>query len=181
MAARERMRPIALIGLMGAGKSAVARALGERLGVSAGDLDEMVEAEAGCTIAELFAREGEPAFRRRESRLLDQALAAGVQVLACGGGIVVDAGSRAKLAERCRVVWLRVSPAQAARRLAADPGARPLLAGRDPATRLTELLGERGARYAEVADLEVDTDGRDVDDVAAAVLAGLARDPAGRA
>ncbi|HEY6867428.1 MAG TPA: shikimate kinase, partial [Candidatus Eisenbacteria bacterium] len=69
--------PIALVGLMGAGKSEVARRLGERLGVAVADLDSMLEAEQGCTIAELFQRDGEPAFRRREIRLLEQALAAG--------------------------------------------------------------------------------------------------------
>lgn len=181
MSSPERARPIALIGLMGAGKSAVARALGERLGVSAGDLDDMVEAESGCTIAELFAREGEPSFRRREARLLEQALAAGVQVLACGGGIVVDPGARRTLGERCRVVWLRVSPAEASRRLAANPGARPLLAGREPEARLAELLAERGPLYTEAADLEVETGGRGVDEVVAAVLAGLGPPASGAA
>src|SRR5690349_20696344 len=115
---REDGRPIALIGLMGAGKSAVAALLGERLGATVADLDAMIEADAGCSVAELFAREGEPAFRRREAALLDRVVAAGIRVIACGGGVVVDPGPRARLKQRCRVVWLEVSPGEAARRVA---------------------------------------------------------------
>src|SRR5258705_8374835 len=118
-------RPIALVGLMGAGKSVVARALGERLGAAVADLDAMLEAEAGCTIAELFERDGEPAFRRRETRLLDQALAAGADVVACGGGIVLSPAARTVLRNGCRAVWLEVTPAAAARRLRDGLGARP--------------------------------------------------------
>src|SRR5260221_5005370 len=113
---RDDGRPIALIGLMGAGKSAVAALLGERLGAAVADLDAMIEADSGYTVAELFAREGEPAFRRRESALLDRVTAAGVHVIACGGGAVVDPGPRARLKQRCRVVWLQVSPEASGRR-----------------------------------------------------------------
>ena len=109
-------RPIALIGLMGAGKSAVARALGERLGVSVADLDGMIEAVEGCSVAELFERAGEAWFRRREGELLADALASGVRVVACGGGVVLDPERRRLLRERCRVVWLEVSPEAAAQR-----------------------------------------------------------------
>ena len=127
-------RPIALIGLMGAGKSAVARVLGERLGVSVADLDGMIEAVEGCSVAELFERAGEAWFRRRESELLAEAIRSGVQVVACGGGVVLDPERRRLLRERCRVVWLEASPETAAARLAAAggdaPSVRPLLAGR---------------------------------------------------
>jgi hypothetical protein len=92
------------------------------------DLDAMVEAERGCSVAELFQREGEPAFRRLESRILEQALAAGAGIISCGGGIVLDPEHRRLLAARCRVVWLEVGPATAALRLANTGGLRPLLA-----------------------------------------------------
>src|SRR5438105_44347 len=95
-------RPIALIGLMGAGKSAVAGRLGERLATAVADLDAMIEAETGCGVAELFARDGEPAFRRREAALFARVLAAGAGVIACGGGIVLDADTRATLRTCCR-------------------------------------------------------------------------------
>ena len=78
-------RPIALIGLMGAGKSTVARVLGERLGVAVADLDGMIEATEGASVAELFERAGEAWFRRRESELLAEALRSGVRVVLSSG------------------------------------------------------------------------------------------------
>jgi shikimate kinase len=171
-------RPIALIGLMGAGKSAVARELGERLGASVADLDAMIEAAEGVSVAELFAREGEPWFRRREHELLDQVVRGGVHVIACGGGVVTDPASRQLLAERCRPVWLEVTPAEAARRIGAAPGdpgrVRPLLAGGDPAARLAALLAERSSLYARTAAERVVTDGRTPAEVADAIVAAAA-------
>jgi shikimate kinase len=154
-------RPIALIGLMGAGKTAVARVLAERLGASMADLDAMVEAAEGCSIAELFSRAGESHFRRREGELLTEVLRTGVRVIACGGGIVLDPAHRAALREQCRVVWLEVSPAVAARRVSAEgePGTvRPLLAGGATEERLAALLAERAPLYEETAHLRVSTD-----------------------
>jgi len=174
-------RPIALVGLMGAGKSAVARLLGERLGASVADLDSMIEAVEGRSIAELFERSGEAWFRRREGELLAQVLHQGVRVIACGGGIVTDAGRRRELRERCTVVWLEVSPAEAARRLAAastvPARTRPLLAGGEPEARLRELLAAREAQYAEVAHARVATDGLDAGQVVEAVVRALAKRP----
>src|SRR5262245_47203768 len=121
---------------MGAGKSAVARILGERLGTVVADLDAMIEAEEGATVAELFRRASEAHFRRREGELLERALAAGARVVACGGGVVLDPARRTLLRERCHVAWLEVSPAEAARRVARDGATRPLLAGEAPETRL---------------------------------------------
>jgi shikimate kinase len=169
-------RPIALIGLMGAGKSEVARALGERLGAAVADLDAMAEAERGCTVAELFEREGEAAFRRLEGRILDQALSSGAAVLACGGGIVLDPAHRRALAARCRVVWLEVAPTTAAARIGRSSRSRPLLVAAGPAgsdalvLRLTRLLAERRPLYQEVAGVRVAVDDRSADQVADEVL-----------
>ena len=170
-------RPIALIGLMGAGKTSVARALGERLGVAVADLDSMLEAEEGCTVADLFERAGEDYFRRRESELLALALGAGVRVLACGGGVVLDPAHRALLEERCRVVWLEVSPPEAARRVSAEPGRRPLLEGRAAAVRREQLLEPRPPHKAATAEGPVPTDGRSPEQVAEAVIAALGATP----
>ena len=170
-------RPIALIGLMGAGKSAVARVLGERLGVSVADLDGMIEAVEGCSVAELFERAGEAWFRRRESELLAEAIRSGVKVVACGGGVVLDPERRRMLRERCRVVWLEASPATAAERLEAaggdTPSVRPLLAGRPARERLETLLRERAPLYAEAAHARVVTDGKSPEQVADAVLTAI--------
>ncbi len=171
-------RPIALIGLMGSGKSAVARALGERLGTSVADLDTMIEAQEGGSVAELFERAGEPWFREREAQLLEQVLRAGVRVIACGGGVVVEGASRALLRLRCRVVWLEVEPAEAARRVLAESAdaasVRPLLAGAPVEARLSELLALRTPWYADAAHLRVSTDGRTPMQVADAVVLALA-------
>ena len=169
-----RARPIALIGLMGAGKSVVARVLGERLGVSVADLDEMVEATEGCSIAELFERAGEAWFRRREGELLRQALSAGVRVIACGGGIVLDPDLREVLRQGCDVIWLEVSPGEAARRVASCDGTRPLLAGVAPRPRLEALLAERGGLYAATAHARIATDGYSPEEVASLVQQRLA-------
>src|SRR5262249_44493213 len=170
-------RPIALIGLMGAGKSSVARVLGERLGVGVADLDGMIEATEGCSVAELFERAGEAWFRRRESELLAEALRSGVQVVACGGGVVLDAERRRTLRERCRVVWLEASPAVAAARVEAagsNPAhVRPLLAGQPTRERLEQLLNDRAPLYGEAAHVRVSTDGRSPEQVADAVVAAL--------
>lgn len=174
-------RPIALVGLMGAGKSTVARTLGERLGAAVADLDAMVEAERGCSVAELFEREGEPAFRRLEGRILAQALAAGAGIVACGGGIVLDPEHRRLLATRCRVVWLEISPAAAALRLESAGGSRPLLAAgaagetAAPRRRLEALLAERQPLYEQVAQVRVPVEGRTADEVAGEVVRVLAR------
>jgi shikimate kinase len=159
---------------MGAGKSAVARVLAARLGVAVADLDARLEDEAGAPVAEQFARAGEAAFRAREHAALRHALDGGAGVVACGGGVVLDPANRELLRRGCRVVWLEVSPAAAARRVAAEPGARPLLAGASPGERLAALLAERAPLYAEVAAVRVGTDGRTPEAVAEAVLAALA-------
>src|SRR4029077_4663218 len=157
---------IALIGLMGAGKSSVARVLGERLGVGVADLDGMIEAVEGCSVAELFERAGEAWFRRRESELLSEAIRSGVKVVACGGGVGLDPDRRKLLRERCRVVWLEASPATAAARLTATPArTRPLLAGAPARERLAQLLEERSALYAEAAHVRVPTDGKSAEQV----------------
>lgn len=159
-------RPIALVGLTGAGKSAVARELGERMGTVVADLDEMIEAEEGLTVAGLFARSGEAWFRRREGEILEQALRAGAGVIACGGGIVTDPAQSESLKRRCRVVWLEVAPDEAARRLGPGAGTRPLLAGRDARAALERMLSERSPLYAAVAELRVGTGGRTPAEVA---------------
>jgi shikimate kinase len=166
-------RPIALVGLMGAGKSSVARILGERLRVPIADTDAIIEAEEGCTITEFFDRDGEERFRRCESDVFARSVGSGVGVVACGGGIVLDPANRAILSSRCRVAWLKVSPDEAARRLAGDDATRPLLRGVPPGERLGAVLEKRLALYAEVADVQVPTGARSPDDVASAVLEAL--------
>lgn len=166
----ERTKPIALIGLMGSGKTAVARALAERLGRRAVALDEEIERAAGAPVAELFAREGEAAFRLRETAALRAALDRGAAIIDGGGGLVLDPENRALLRARCRVVWLEVAPGEAAHRMAAPGPRRPLIEGSEPAARLAAILAARTDAYAATAHVRVPTGGRDVAAVADAVL-----------
>jgi len=166
-----------LLGMMGAGKSAVGRALAAELGLPFLDLDREVEAAAGCSIAELFASKGEAAFRRRERAALE-ALAGRRAVVALGGGAPAQPGVPARLAASGTRVYLRARPETLLARIgeAAD---RPLLAGLGPAERLAELrrlLALREPAYRE-AELVLDTDGLDVAGVAAELARRLAQRP----
>ena len=158
---------------MGAGKSAVARALGEKLLAPVADLDARIAARSGCSIVDVFARDGEPAFRERETEELGGALDDGSGVLACGGGIVLSETNRALLGRRCRTVWLDVEVEEAARRVEPARATRPLVQGGTLAGRLDQLLRERWRLYAAVAIARIDTTGRTIEDVAELVLATL--------
>jgi len=150
-------RRIFLIGLSGSGKSTTGRLLAERLGWGFIDTDREIEREAGATVAEIFAREGEAAFRQRELRALEAAAAHEPVVVATGGGAPTIPAARPILGTGF-VVWLAVSPEVAARRILAAPNGseRPLLAG-DPRARLEALLQARIDLY-RAADAAVDCD-----------------------
>jgi len=164
------LRSIALVGLMGSGKSAVARGLGERLRVPVADLDARIAAGAGCSIAEMFARDGEAEFRERETEALRHALEDGSGVIACGGGVVLAETNRTLLERRCRTVWLDVDVEAAARRIGPDRATRPLAQGETLVARLDQLLTERWKLYAAVAIARIDTTGRGIEEVAGLVL-----------
>lgn len=148
---------IFLIGLSGSGKSTTGRILAQRLGWEFIDTDHQIEHEAGATIAELFAREGEAAFRQRELRALRAAAAHEPAVIATGGGAPTIPEARPILGTGF-VVWLAVSPHVAAHRILTAPNGseRPLLAG-DPRARLEALLQARIDLY-RAADAAVDCD-----------------------
>jgi len=166
-------RTIWLVGMMGAGKSAVGAALARRLGRRFVDADADIEARAGRSVAAIFAEEGEAGFRLRE-RAAIEALAGSGGVVALGGGAVAQPGARERLAASGRIVWLRARPATLLARVGRGEG-RPLLAGLDEAGRLERLAGllaERAPHYA-AADLVLDTDDRGVDELAAELAAKL--------
>jgi len=156
---------VVLVGLMGAGKSRVGAELARRLGWEHVDLDRAIERAEGRPIPRIFADDGEAAFRALEARETARLAGRGRMVLTPGGGWVTRPGLLASLGPGTLCAWLRVSPAEAARRAAAEPGTRPLLAGADPVARLTALLAEREPFYAR-AGVSIDTDGRTADQVA---------------
>ena len=145
-----------LVGMMGAGKSAVGRQLAARLGRTFVDADHEIEARTGVTIPVIFEVEGEAGFRRREEQVLDELSSSRGLVVATGGGAVLSAVTRARLKERGFTIYLRAKAHDLWLRTRNDRG-RPLLACADPKARLEELLSLRDPLYREVADLIVET------------------------
>jgi len=170
-----RDRHVVLIGLMGAGKTTVGQRLASRLARPFVDTDDLVEATAGRTVAQIFADDGEPAFRALERAAVADACASPTPlVIAVGGGAVVDPESRRVIEAAGIVVWLRASAAELAARVGRGEG-RPLLAGATaPAEMLERLARLREPSYEAVADVTVDTDALDPDTITDRVLEEVA-------
>ena len=148
-------RTIAIVGLMGAGKSSIGRRLAQRLRLPFVDADAEIVSAAGATIEEIFERHGEAAFREGERRVLARLLEGPVQVLATGGGAFMDPGTRALMRERAITVWLRAELELLLPRVLRRNN-RPLLKAGDPRAVLERLIAERYPIYAE-ADIVVDS------------------------
>ena len=167
---------LVLIGFMGTGKSAVGRAVARRLGARHLDTDAEIEREAGRTIPEIFAAEGEAAFRARETALLASlAQHSGSEplILSTGGGTPLRPENAARLAQIGTVVWLQVAPEAILARVSRSLHERPLLHAHadDPLTRIKTLLAERGPRYRALAAHALDTsDCADSEEAAVRVL-----------
>lgn len=164
-AAGDPIDRIVLVGMMCSGKSAVGAALAGRLGWDHVDLDRDIERHAGRAIRDIFATDGEVAFRRMEAEATHRIARQARVVLSPGGGWITNPDLLDALGPGTLCVWLRVSPEEALRRSAAAPGERPLLAGPDPLGALRRLAAERERFYAR-AHLVMHTDGRSVDDTA---------------
>ena len=157
---------VVLIGMMGSGKTTVGRVLAESVGRQLRDSDAMIEAATGRTVREIFATDGEPAFRVLETEALTSALAEVVPVVVAGaGGIVLAEKNRALLHECSLVIWLRCDPAELARRVMDGSVHRPLL-GDDPLGVLQKMYVDRKELYTQVATHIIDVDGRRPQDIA---------------
>jgi shikimate kinase len=150
-----RRRTIALVGLMGVGKSSVGRRLANALSLPFKDVDAEVETAAARTIPEIFAEFGEAGFREGERRVIARLLDEPPHVLATGGGAFMDPRTRALIKSKAISVWLKTDLEVLARRLARKDN-RPLLTGRDPLEVLKAQAEARYPAYAE-ADLIVET------------------------
>jgi shikimate kinase len=157
---------------MGAGKSSVGRRLAARLALPFTDADQEIEAAAGMTIPEIFARHGEPAFRDGERRVIGRLLSDPVHVLATGGGAFMDERTRAAIGERAVSIWLRAELDELTRRVARRTD-RPLLKGADPRAVLERLMAERYPIYA-LADVTVPSSSGSADETVDGILAQLA-------
>ena len=149
-------RTIALVGMMGAGKSSVGRRLAATLGVRFRDADAEIELAAGCSISEIFARFGEAGFRDGERRVIARLLRESPHVLATGGGAFIDETTRAEIAASAISIWLR-APIDLLVSRVTKRETRPLLRDGDPREIMQRILNEREPIYAQ-ADLIVDTD-----------------------
>ena len=173
------VKHLVLVGLMGAGKSTVGRACAQQLDRPFVDVDEVVETTAHRPVAEIFAADGEAAFRALErAALADVCASPQPLVIACGGGAMVDADNRRRVRADGCVVWLTADPATLAARVGegAARDERPLLAGGDaPVATLERLASLRAPAYEAAAHVTVDTAGLTVDEVTARVLEEYAR------
>jgi shikimate kinase len=161
---------IVLVGMMGAGKSSVGRALARRLGRELCDSDEMIEARAGRSVREIWMDDGEPAFRELEAEVLAEAIAAPTaSIVAAAGGVVLSEANRAVLkSDEAHVVWLLADVELLLERVR-NGMHRPLLDD-DPEGTLRAMYEERADLYQDVADAIVSVDHRSINDVAGAVL-----------
>lgn len=173
MGSRQSIDPNAtrvfLIGYRGCGKSTVGRLLAERLGWESIDSDDVVEAEAGKAIAEIFADEGEPAFRELEERVVAELAARERTVVSLGGGAVLRGTTRQRLAAAGPVFWLTAPAETLAARIAGDATTgdrRPSLTGLSGLAEVERVLTEREPIYRECATVAIDADGRPPDEIA---------------
>lgn len=169
---RERLdKPLVLIGMMGSGKSHIGKLLGEALDLPFVDSDTEIERQAGLPIAKIFSRDGEPAFRKMERKIVQDLLGNGLQVIATGGGAVMNPETAQAIWEGGLSVWIHADPVILAER-AGNPQDRPLLACGNPVEILETLLKERNPVY-EKADITVCSDELSVADTVGAVIEAL--------
>src|SRR5207253_7741314 len=155
-------KPIALIGLRGAGKSTLGAKLAASLSLPLVELDREVEKEAGAPLAEVFAMYGQDAFRRFERRALERVLAGEPRtVIATGGSLVTDPGTYELLLERCRCVWLKATAQEHMARVLAQGDTRPFKGRSAALDEIRKLLADRDRLYGR-AGAVVDTSGKSV-------------------
>jgi shikimate kinase len=148
-------RTVALVGLMGAGKTTIGRRLAAALQLPFADADQEIEAAAGCSIQAIFAEHGELEFRRGERQVITRLLEGPPHVLATGGGAFIDPRTRALMKERAISIWLK-APIDILMRRVERRDHRPLLKEDDPRGVMQRLMDERYPIYAE-ADLTIES------------------------
>ena len=170
---KKEMDNIILVGFMASGKSHVGRILAERTGMPLVDADTVIVERAGKSIEQIFADDGEAAFRSLERQVIADLCGVSGQIISAGGGAFVDPDNRQVMLEGGTVFCLQASPETIYQRLRADNesgrAVRPLLAGPDPLGRIRELLEQRGEAYGQAHHC-IDTDGLTAEEVAERAL-----------
>ncbi len=168
-----------LVGFMGAGKTVVGRAVAQKLGLRLLDSDQEIEAKAGRTITEIFARDGEPAFREMERAFIESGHPDHGCVVACGGGLIVQPGMLDVVRKKGVIICLHASIDTLLQRTAASRN-RPLLNVEDQESRLRALFAQREPIY-RTAGTMILTDSRPFHDIVAHVIRSYRREAADRA
>ena len=148
-------KTLVMVGMMGAGKTAIGRRVAARLGLRFVDADDEIVKVAGCSIDDIFQSHGEAAFRNGERRVIARLLTEPIHVLATGGGAYIDPETRAHIRDKCLSLWLRVEIDVLWRRVKRRDD-RPLLKTAAPYETLERLIGDRYPIYAD-ADITVDS------------------------
>jgi shikimate kinase len=159
---------LALIGFMGTGKTTVGRLVAESMHFDFLDTDELIQSSTGRSVAEIFSREGEPAFRALERRVVNELITRTRTVISTGGGLPANLDNLAALKTHALVICLWASPEKIWERVHLQTH-RPLLQDPDPQTKIRELLAERRPFYGQ-ADVLVNTDNRSVREVALQIV-----------
>lgn len=172
---RPLAKPVALVGLMGAGKTAVGRRLAAALGVAFADADEAIVEAASMSIPDIFELYGEAAFRDVERRVIARLIDEAPGVLALGGGAFVDAGTRDVLAARAVSIWLKADLETLVARTARKRATRPLLLKGEPREILADLMARRYPIYA-LADHTIVTGDQPLEEVVGVIVELLERE-----
>lgn len=162
------MRNIVLTGFMGSGKTVVGKIVSVKLGLKFTDIDRCIEDEQDRTITAMFSQQGEAYFRKLESDMVQRVSQEENQVIATGGGVVLDPVNMKNLREKGIIFWLSVLPEEVQRRTQGNTG-RPLLDGAYPQKTIEELFRYREPLYGQ-ADYKIETSDLAVEEVANKVL-----------
>ena len=168
MSTKRQIQNIALIGFMGTGKSSVGQIVAAQLHFTFLDTDHVIEARTGNTISEIFAQQGEPAFRALEKKIVAELVTRKKTVISTGGGLPANPDNLASLKTHCLVVCLWASPEKIWERVRSQTH-RPLLQEPDPLAKIRALLAEREPCYRQ-ADVLLNTEARALKDVALQVI-----------
>jgi shikimate kinase len=175
----DQNRNLVLIGGRACGKTSVGKALAQALERPFVDLDEVLVARAGCSIAELVEASGWPEFRRREKELVAHYAGLSGQVLAPGGGVVLDPENVKNLREHGLVIWLMADPVTLGQRLRQDQTSqefRPSLTGADPVEEMARVLAEREPLYRAAAHMIIDTTSLSIPEIVKRILQAIGKD-----
>jgi shikimate kinase len=167
---------IALIGFMGVGKTAVGKALAGKLSKKFIELDSLIEQKAGKTIPEIFKQDGEIAFRELEIEVTKEVAKGKNQVIACGGGVVLNKINIDRLRNESIIVYLTASPKVILKRVSGGGMERPLLEASNQALTVQGLLTFRKPFYERAADIKIDTSKLDVESIVEQIINKLEED-----